>query len=162
MEVSGKILLPNSEMLDSVKDFLNEGKQVIIPTRGASMMPFIHTNRDSVMLERRSQLKAGDIALAQIGKSRRYVLHRVIEAGEDGRVTLKGDGNLRGTERCRREDVCGIAVRIIRPSGKEIDTESPRFVRRSARWRSLPLFVRRCFLAAYRRLLGIPKNVNKI
>lgn len=162
MDVSGRILLPNSEMLDSVKEFLNEGKQVIIPTRGASMMPFIHTNRDSVMLEKPARLKVGDIALAQIGKSRRYVLHRVIEAAEDGKVTLQGDGNLRGTERCRREDVCGIAVQIIRSSGKVVETESPRFVRRSQRWRSLPLFVRRCFLAAYRRLLGIPKNVNKI
>lgn len=158
MEERTKVIMPNATLLGEVVRLLGEGKEVILSTKGASMMPFIHTNRDSVMLVRREPLKVGDIALGEIAPGR-YVLHRI--AAIDGKkVTLRGDGNLRGTERCRLDHIYGVAVRIIRPSGKEIDAESPRFKRRSRRWNALPVSVRHLFLALYRRLLGIPGNFN--
>ncbi len=159
MKRTEKLILPNAELLGEVVRLLGEGKEVILSTKGASMMPFIHTNRDSVMLVRRERLEVGDIALGEIAKGR-YVLHRI--AAIDGEnVTLRGDGNLRGTERCRREHIYGVAVQIIRRNGKVIDAESPRFKRRVQRWNALPVAARHLFLALYRRMLGIPRNVNQ-
>jgi len=159
MDTGNKIILPNDELLGEVVRLLDEGKEVIISTKGASMMPFIHTNRDSVMLVHRDEPRAGDIALAQVAPGR-YVLHRIVSIDGE-KVILKGDGNLRGTERCRKSAIGGVAVHIIRPSGKVIDAESPRSVRRARRWNSLPVFVRRVFLALYRRMLGIPRMINQ-
>ncbi|MBQ7269057.1 MAG: S24/S26 family peptidase [Bacteroidales bacterium] len=160
MEKTHKLILPNAELLGEVVRLLAAGKEVILSTKGASMMPFIHTNRDSVMLVRRDRLQVGDIALGEIARGR-YVLHRI--AAIDGeKVTLRGDGNLRGTERCRLDHIYGVATQIIRPDGKTIDAESPRFKRRARRWNALPVPVRHVFLALYRRMLGIPRNINQI
>jgi hypothetical protein len=30
-------------------------------------------------------------------------------------VTLMGDGNIKGTETCRKKDICGIVIRYIHP-----------------------------------------------
>jgi hypothetical protein len=61
-----------------------------------------------------------------------------------------GDGNLIGRERCRREDVIGKAVKIMKKD-REIDCQSPSHLRKAAIWRSL-LPIRRYLLAIYRRL----------
>lgn len=160
MKTPQKLILPNADLIGEVVRLLSEGKEVILSTKGASMMPFIHTNRDSVLLVRRDRPQVGDIALGEIAPSR-YVLHRI--AAIDGeKVTLRGDGNLRGTERCRLDRIHGVAVQIIRPNGKVIDAEAPRFKKRVARWNALPVSARHLFLALYRRLLRIPKNVNQM
>ncbi len=160
MKEVSKVILPNADLLGEVVRLLKEDKEVILSTKGASMMPFIHTNRDSVMLVRCDAPKVGDIVLGEISKGR-YVLHRV--AAIDGETaTLQGDGNLRGTERCRISRISGKVVQIIRPSGKTIDVTSARFERCSRRWVRLPRLLRRIFLALYRRMLGIPRNVYQI
>lgn len=158
MKEISKVILPNAELLGEVVRLLGEDKEVILSTKGASMMPFIHTNRDSVLLVRCDAPQVGDIVLGEIAKGR-YVLHRVA-AIEGETAILKGDGNLQGTERCRISRISGKVVQIIRPSGKTVDTTSARFVRRSRRWVKLPRQLRRIFLALYRRMLGIPRNVN--
>ena len=159
MKRPDKLILPNAELLGEVVRLLDEGKEVILPTKGASMMPFIHTNRDSVRLVHRDQVRVGDIVLGEIARGR-YVLHRII-AIDAGIATLRGDGNLQGTERCRLEHVYGVADQIIRPGGKVIDAEDARFMRRVRRWNALPREARHLFLALYRRMLGIPKNINQ-
>lgn len=160
MKEPAKVVLPNAALLGEVVRLLDEGKEVIISTKGASMMPFIHTNRDSVLLVRCDAPKVGDIVLGEIARGR-YVLHRVAAIDGDT-ATLRGDGNLRGTEHCRLSRISGRVVQIIRPSGKVIDIASPRFRRRSARWNALPVSFRHLFLALYRRMLRIPRNVNQM
>lgn len=141
--------VPNAELIPAIGKLIEEGQEVIFKPKGVSMLPFIRGGRDSVLLRKADGLKAGDIALAEISEGR-YVLHR-IEKIEDEMIVLMGDGNLVGRERCRKEDVMAIAVKIIKEN-KEIDCQSPRHMRMAEIWKRL-LPVRRYLLAIYRRII---------
>ena len=144
-----KIVVPNAILLGEVKELLSEGKDVVIPTKGNSMLPFIRGTRDCVKLRRLDTVDVGDIVLAEIREGV-YVLHRVIEVDGD-RVLLMGDGNRRGCERCRRGDIAGTALTILKDGVKEVDCRSPRALRRARNWRRLKPF-RRIILGFYRRI----------
>ena len=141
--------VPNAELIPAIEKLIEEGQEVIFKPKGVSMLPFIRGGRDSVLLRKADGLKVGDIALAEISEGR-YVLHR-IETIEDEMIVLMGDGNLVGRERCRKEDVMAIAVKIIKEN-KEIDCQSPRHMRMAEIWKRL-LPVRRYLLAIYRRII---------
>ena len=147
-----RLVLPNSVMLGEVKQLLLEGREVVIMTKGVSMLPFIVGNRDSVLLCRKESLVPGDIALAEIGPGV-YVLHRVIEVGNE-RITLKGDGNLRGTETCSPGRVCGVVKEVIRPGDRRYDPSSPGWRRKWKCWKFLPCIARRGLLWLRRKLYG--------
>ena len=137
-----KRTLPNDILLGEVAAVLDEGREAVIIPTGNSMLPFIRGGEDRVVLRRRDSIAVGDIVLARLGE--RYILHRVIAAEGDA-LTLMGDGNLSGTERCSLADVLGTVVQIILPSGRVRTPGRARF------WRILkPL--RRYLLAAWRRL----------
>ncbi len=145
-----KLVLPNDVMLGGVSALLDEGKEVEIMTKGVSMLPFIRGEKDSVLLVKKDRVEVGDIVLAEILEGR-YVLHRVRRA--DGEtIILKGDGNIRGTERCRFGDVRGTVVRILRPRSRR-DPSSKREMRRWRMWCRLPQIVRRGVLFVMRRIL---------
>jgi SOS-response transcriptional repressor LexA len=141
--------VPNAELIPAIGKLIEEGQEVIFKPKGVSMHPFIRGGRDSVLLRKAGKLKAGDIVLAEISDGM-FVLHR-IEKIEDEKIVLMGDGNLVGRERCRRNDVLAIAVKIIKGQ-KEIDCQSQRHLRNAAIWRRL-LPVRRYLLAIYRRII---------
>ncbi len=143
-------VIPNSVMLGEVSRMLDEGHSVVIMTKGASMSPFIRGERDSVELFKEPSVSVGDIVLAQIAPGH-YVLHR-LHALDGDRVTLKGDGNLDGTESCTLGDICGTAVAILRPGGRRIDCTTPRWRRRFRRWVGSGRTVRRIVLGIYRRI----------
>ena len=46
--------IPNEPFFADVVSILDEGKQVTIPVKGFSMLPFIRGQRDLVVLEKRS------------------------------------------------------------------------------------------------------------
>ena len=97
-----KVTMPNAVLLGEVKQFLREGRRVILQVKGNSMLPFIRGGRDSVELTAESSYGIGDIVLAEIDKGH-YVLHRIVAIGGHeaaDKVVLMGDGNLRGTEEC--------------------------------------------------------------
>ena len=145
------LTLPNEVLLPEVAALLAHGNEVEIRTKGASMLPFIVGDRDSVRLKAFPAYEVGDAVLAEIAPGR-FVLHRIVKLEGDC-VTLKGDGNLIGTESCSLENVKGKAVPVVRPGGKTVDICSPRFMARARRWNALPYFVRRYYLAIYRRLI---------
>ena len=92
-------ILPNDVLLGEVSRLVAEGESVTIMTKGTSMLPFIVGGRDSVRLVRPAELQPGMIVLAELHDGR-YVLHRLISV--DGQnLTLMGDGNIAGVERCR-------------------------------------------------------------
>ena len=145
-----KMVLPNEILLAEVRNMLLEGHPVIIMTKGNSMLPFIFGDKDCVNLVMPDNPRIGDIALCEIAPGH-YVLHRII--GIDGdNVTLKGDGNLKGTEHCRMENICGTVTKIIRKNGKEIPCSSPSFIRHSRLWAKMPYIIRRFTLAIIRRV----------
>ena len=126
-----------------IGDLLSEGKEVLMTPKGFSMLPFIHSDRDSVTLERVSgPLSVGDIVLFRYkGK---YIMHRIYAIGKDG-ITLMGDGNLNVMEHCTASDVIGIVTGLTKGNGRRIKPGKARV------WRTLkPL--RRWLLAIYRRI----------
>lgn len=145
-----KITLPNTLLFDEVTRLLSEGKEVIIPTKGNSMLPFIRGERDSVVLVKKKEAKAGDIVLALVD-GKRYILHRIWSVDGD-RVTLMGDGNISGKELCGIADISGTVTHIVRPDGHRTSVDTAVFQRRSRIWRIL-LPLRRYILFIYRRLI---------
>ena len=145
-----KVVVPNSILLGEVKSMLAEGKDVVIPTKGNSMLPFIRGGRDSVNLRLLDTLEVVDIVLAEIREGV-YVLHRVF-AVDGNSVTLKGDGNLRNVEKCRRSDIAGTALCILKENGREVDCRGRKAMRRARAWRTMPTLFRRVFLGIYRRI----------
>jgi SOS-response transcriptional repressors (RecA-mediated autopeptidases) len=142
-----RITVPNKVLLLEVTRLLDEGQIVILRVKGNSMLPFIIGDRDSVVLQKARLLQPGDIVLAHL-EDGRYVLHRVIRCNGDD-IILMGDGNLQGAERCKRIDIVGQAIKIIR-NGRYVDC-SARSERRNAElWKRL-LSLRRYLLAVYRR-----------
>ena len=121
---------------------LREGREVEFRPKGSSMLPFLRGDVDSVVLVRKDSVEAGDIVLARVGT--RYILHRVIRV-EGEKITMMGDGNVRGTESCTAADVLGTVVQIVRPSGKARTPGKGRL------WKALRP-VRRYLLAIYRRI----------
>ena len=140
--------LPNAFLFPEVARLLEEGCTVTLPAKGDSMFPFVAGGRDEVVLRKAATVRTGDIVLAEVpGKG--YVIHRVYRIAE-GQLTLMGDGNLRGVERCSRAHVIARAVRIIRPDGSSADCCSPSELRKARLWRRL-LPLRRILLAVWRR-----------
>ena len=113
------------------------------------MRPFLEHERDRVVLEPAGELHIGDAVLAEIEPDH-YVLHRII-AIEDDRLTLMGDGNTRGTESCKREDVAGIVTQYLRPH-RTLLASDPKLQRRIRLWRRL-LPIRRYLLIIYKAIV---------
>ena len=142
---------PNEVLLPEVADLLAHGSEVEIRTKGSSMLPLIVGDRDSVRLKAMPVYAEGDAVLAEIARGR-FVLHRIVRIDGDC-VTLKGDGNLVGTESCRLADIKGKAVAVVKPNGRVRDLAGPKALARARRWNALPYFFRRYYLAIYRRLI---------
>lgn len=139
---------------DAVR-LVQEGMAVTMLVKGRSMLPFILGGRESAVLTRPGTIRPGDVVLARID-DRRYVLHRVMEVSAD-RVVLMGDGNIRGQEVCRPEDVLARVDEVVGADGKHRRLDTSRQKRRARIWRRL-LPVRRWLLAIYKRTIirGIP------
>ena len=95
--------LENAEFLPHVCQFVNEGHSVSIRAKGNSMRPFVESDRDVAVLTKCEKYKVGDVVLAEITPGH-YVLHRIDRIDGDA-VTLRGDGNVRGTEHCTLSDI---------------------------------------------------------
>lgn len=153
------IQLSNAEFLPHVCELVNQGHKVSIRAKGNSMRPFLESGRDVAVLSKIGTPATGDVVLAEIAKGR-YVLHRIVNIKGDI-ITLRGDGNLTGTETCRTDDLRAIANEFVR-KGKRWHTSSRVWRIYSWTWtRLLPL--RRVLLAAYRLLwLGkLPKRLTR-
>lgn len=134
-KVNAKTLeVPNAILLGSVRDALHEGHNCIINVRGWSMRPFLYDRRDSVLLAPVSKLHIGDAVLAEDNPDH-YILHRIIDIQGDC-VTLMGDGNISGTEKCQRRNIHGVVIKYIHPH-YSFRADSPMVIRFVSLWRKL-------------------------
>ncbi len=142
-----QVSVPNDILIPEVRRLLDEGDEVVLKTKGGSMLPAIVGDRDSVRLVKASfdEVQEGDVVLAEV-EGMRYVLHRVIRKC-GGQLVLRGDGNLTATEVCLPDNLIGVVTAVITPSGKEKKPGKACF------WRALHPFARRCVLAVYRRTI---------
>jgi hypothetical protein len=135
-------------ILSEAVRLVNEGMAVTLLVKGRSMLPFILGGHDSVVLTKPVNISVGDVVLARID-GRRYVLHRVVEVSPD-RIVLMGDGNIRGQEVCRPEDILARTDEVVGEDGRHRRLDTPKQRRRARIWCSL-LPVRRWILAVYKR-----------
>ena len=95
---------------------VDEGLSVTLPVNGNSMLPFIIGGRESVILQKPQQPKAGDVVLAWVDGSR-YVVHRIIRT-DGNNITLMGDGNLAFTEHCTTGDIKAFVTHVVDARGR--------------------------------------------
>lgn len=115
------------------------------------MRPFIEGDSDSVVLSSAPSVRVGDILLCCVeGK---YVLHR-LTAVDGERLTLMGDGNLRGEEHCLRDDVIARVVEIRTRNGRR------KPLTRGWLWHRLRPF-RPFLLKAYRKWINYQFTIHK-
>lgn len=128
----------NSILIPQIKQMIDEGHTVTFRVRGRSMRPMIEGDRDSVVLAPcQGEVNVGDVILAEVWPQR-YVLHRIVKV-EGNTLTMRGDGNLTGTEIFDRSVVVGRAEAFVR-KGKTLRMDSLRWRIYSAIWpRLLPL-----------------------
>lgn len=151
MSISRKTA-PTELLMNEALLLIEEGRRVVVRVKGNSMLPFLRGDKDSVELEKASEIKCGDIVLAYVEECR-FVLHRIIKIDGE-RVVLMGDGNLKGCEYCRIEDIKAKAVNIIKPAKggyKKISCTDRTHMRKAYLWKKL-LPVRRYILAIYKRI----------
>ena len=130
---------------------VQKGVTVTFPVTGQSMLPFIIGGKESVILHRPGLIDVGDVVLAWVDGNR-YVVHRIIKLDYD-RVTLMGDGNVKGTEHCLLKDVKARVrvTHVVSADNKKRDLYSRWRVRAAKLWYWLRP-IRRYLLAIYRRL----------
>ena len=144
------MIVPNDILFAQICEYLEKGKACSFQVKGCSMLPFMVGDRDSVNVSNTTFGK-GDAVLAHLADSR-YVLHRVLRIDGD-EVILKGDGNLRGTERCFKGDIKGRVVSVLKKGRRSVDVDALSYKRKVKIWNSLPYLIRRIVLAIYRRLV---------
>ena len=116
------------------EDLLARDGKLVYKTRGRSMEPMLRQDRDLVILEPvKGKLKRHDAALYRRGKD--YVLHRVIQAGENNYL-FRGD-NTYAEEIVHPEAVIGVLTGFVR-KGKQISVTDRKYC----------LYVK-CWCAAY-------------
>ncbi|MCR5820644.1 MAG: hypothetical protein K6F94_06850 [Bacteroidaceae bacterium] len=157
--------MPNEKLLPLVRAMIDKGHTATIIVKGYSMRPFLEHLRDKVELEswKETGLFVGDAVLAEIAPGH-FVLHRIIEIDKvnafgqgfrpeqvrpDMQITLRGDGNVVGTEACKASDIAGKVLRYIRPAGHIMEASDPKLIKRIERWNRLYPF-RRYLLFLYR------------
>ena len=148
-----KMVVDNDTFFAQVLEVLDQGKQVTIPVKGYSMLPFIRGSKDLVVLEKAGEdLKADDIVLFHVGPRNggRYVMHRILSIDGDA-VDIMGDGVPETHEHVRRSQILARAVQILRDGKCPVDPYSAGQLRLVHGWQRLrPL--RRYLLFVYRHL----------
>ncbi|MCH5174916.1 MAG: S24/S26 family peptidase [Prevotellaceae bacterium] len=144
-----RLLMHNDTFLPQVVDLIEEGHEVTLLARGNSMRPFIEDGRDKLIFGKADALSIGDVVLAELTDGV-FVCHR-IEKIDNGIITMRGDGNVEGTETFGRERVRAKLIKIRR-LGKTYDLSTSRTWKiYSAMWpRLLP--IRKYLLSLYRLL----------
>ena len=141
--------MTDNEIIEEACRLVREGVNVTLPVKGRSMLPFIIGGKESVILHRPGLIDVGDVVLAWVDGCR-YVVHRIIRIDGD-RITLMGDGNVKGTEHCLLKDVKARVTHVVSADNKKRDLYSRWRVRAAKLWYWLRP-IRRYLLAIYRRL----------
>ena len=144
------ITIDNNQLIGEVKKLLKTFPSVVLPVKGTSMLPFIIGSKESVELVRwEKDFQIGDIVLAWTKDH--SVIHRIIKIDGDD-YTLMGDGNIIGTESCKRSDIVAKAEYVVDKHGNKHYLYTPRRCQASKLWNKLKP-VRRWILAIYRRTI---------
>lgn len=107
--------ITDNKVIEEAIKLVNDGISVTLPVDGQSMLPFIIGGRESVILQKPDGAKIGDVVLAWVNGGY-YVVHRIIRM-EGEKVTLMGDGNIKGTERCTIGNIKARVTHVVNAKG---------------------------------------------
>lgn len=146
------------DLFPIIEELLACNKQAIFTISGYSMLPFMGSQRDQVLLSKRDfeSLKKGEIILFQLDCGK-YILHRVYKVTNDGYLTM-GDGNLHYDGVIRPDQIIGVVEKIYRKD-KEIECKSLWFRITSKMWMIL-LPIRKYILKLYHFMHFLKKKVK--
>ena len=157
MSITKKIQLKKMQLIVQNESFflhilteIKAGHQVIIPSKGNSMFPFIRPGTDEIELSPidNNSIRKRNIVLAKTEEGN-YVIHRIEKIDGDV-ITLRGDGNLTTREYCKRSNISAEVTAILRKNRK-IKKDNFRWSLHQNLWFSNPLLRRIC-LGIFRRL----------
>lgn len=143
-----------NRVLDNIESLVAIGECFEIRVMGWSMLPMLGRGKDTIILRRTATDEniLGRIAMFR-EKDGHIVVHRV-KSIDGNMVTLMGDGNTKGRERCPRERIIGVVEHVRREGGKVVCCTSWWWRTRERMWLMLPRIVRQYALALMRRWLN--------
>ncbi|MBR6035917.1 MAG: S24/S26 family peptidase [Bacteroidaceae bacterium] len=144
-----RLTVENAVFLPQVVQLIREGHTATMMARGNSMRPFIEDGRDKLVFGQVDTLAVGDVILAEVTEGH-FVCHR-IETIQSGLVTMRGDGNVAGTEVFPIANVRAKLLQVVRKGKTYTLATSRTWKYYSAVWPKL-LPMRRYLLALYRLL----------
>ncbi|MBO6034437.1 MAG: S24/S26 family peptidase, partial [Paludibacteraceae bacterium] len=71
------MIVPNDILFSTVREYIKEGKEVMVTAKGNSMLPFIRTG-DVVTLCKAHRLRTGMVVLVEPSEGV-YILHRIVK-----------------------------------------------------------------------------------
>ena len=115
--------LPKKAIIEEVEQIISTGKTVELKVEGNSMRPYLRGGKDVIVVSpfQAEDLKPGTIVLFRYRND--YIFHRIIKIKNDVLI-IQGDGTYKQYEEAQKSDVIGIVSRIIRPSGKQVSTNT--------------------------------------
>lgn len=160
MECMNSKTISTRDLFPIIQENLSLGRKVKFTVSGNSMLPWVVSNRDQVILTgvAEKDLKTGDIILFQ-NQMGRYKLHRIIKK-ETSYYRTMGDSCLFEDGRIYPEDIIGVVEKIYR-KGMEIDCNRGRWVAIFALWRYL-LPIRKQLLELYFLMGKIKSKILKL
>ena len=115
---------------------LERNGQLIYTTLGTSMRPFIRSQEDLVVIEKKTggRYEKCDAVLYR-RDSGQYVLHRIVKVCPDSYV-LCGDNRIHREPGVRDDQILGVLTAVIR-QGQRIDVNEEGYRRKIRRWVAL-------------------------
>ena len=105
--------------MSTFEEILEQDRRLIYKTRGVSMLPMLHQNRDIIVIvPAEGRLKKYDTVLYKRGSS--YILHRIVGV-RDGEYLIRGD-NTYHLEHVPQDAVIGVLTGFVR-NGKSYTVE---------------------------------------
>lgn len=128
--------VPNECFFAWVEAELEAGRSVRFRVKGRSMLPLLRGLKDEVVVAPcpDGALRRGEAVLFRYRG--RHVLHRVVGRSGD-RYRMQGDGVWTACEECGRADIVGVVRKVVRPSGRVVETRSMLWRLESRLWRGL-------------------------
>jgi phage repressor protein C with HTH and peptisase S24 domain len=127
--------IDTSEYVSNLKQLVEAGHEVVITVAGWSMEPFLHNQRDRVLLRKLIRpLKNGDIVFYQ-RKTGQYVLHRIFKKKPEG-YYLIGDNQLK-LEGPIEENAIFAVVTEVERNGRWFSVETISWTTACGVWRML-------------------------
>ncbi len=142
-----------SDVIDILKEKLDMGGTVAFTPRGDSMLPMLRNGKDIVVLAKpNGRLKLFDVPLYRRADGS-FVLHRVIDFGNDGSYVMCGDNQFKKERGIKDSDIIAVLVAFNR-KGRPVTTESIVYRAYVSFWYYSRIF-RRIFRAAKRSALRL-------